>query len=81
MNSRGIWLQMKYAIERRMTGALGTAASNVSSSYPRTNEAVANVPRIQELKVGGSESTPDVAGRTLKRLNIPSLPYKNTSVV
>ena len=42
---------MKYVSERRMAGAPGAAASNVSSSHPRTKEAVASIPRIQELKM------------------------------
>lgn len=43
---------MKYVTERRMAGAPGTATSNVSSSYPRTNDVIASTPRAQKLKMG-----------------------------
>ena len=41
---------MKVVTERRMAGAPGAAVSNVSSSYPRTDDVIASPPH--RLKIG-----------------------------
>ena len=43
---------MKYVTERCMAGAPATAASYVSSSYPRANTTIPRTPRAQQLKMG-----------------------------